>query len=101
MNGEQLGSWTPSDVGNDWQEVVWNMPVSKAALLEGVRFQHTRGTAGLEIEEVVLEMDGVEICKVTQYGSTGLENVNNIYMLSIPKSSGEGESYGTVMMIMK
>ena len=116
MNGEQLGSWSPADVGNDWKEVVWNMPVSKAALLEGIRFQHTRGTAGLEIEEVILEMDGVEVCKVTQYGSTGKENVNNTYMLNIPKdaignnscrlrakvkSNGQGESYGTVIMIMK
>ena len=92
------------------------MPVSKVASLKGIRFQHTRGTAGLEIEEVVLEMDGVEVCKVTQHGSAGKKDVNNTYVLNIPKdaignnscrlrakvkSNGQGESYGTVIMIMK
>ena len=116
MHGEQLGSWSPADIGNDWKEVMWNIPVSRIALLEGVRFQHIRGTAGLEIEEVILEMDGVEVCKVIQQGSTGKENVNNTYALNIPKdaignnscrlrakvkSNGQGESYGTVIMIMK
>lgn len=46
MHGEQLGSWSPADIGNDWKEVMWNIPVSRIALLEGVRFQHIRGTAG-------------------------------------------------------
>lgn len=113
MNGEQLGSWSPVDIGNDWKEVVWDIPVNKIASLKGIRFQHIRGTAGVEIEEVILEMDGVEVCKIIQQGFTGKKNINNTYMLNIPKdatgnnscrlrakvkSNGQGESYGTVIM---
>ena len=113
MNGEQLGSWSPVDIDNDWKEVVWDIPVNKIASLKGIRFQHIRGTAGVEIEEVILEMDGVEVCKIKQQGFTGKKNINNTYMLNIPKdatgnnscrlrvkvkSNGQGESYGTVIM---
>lgn len=116
MEGEQLGGWSPSDVSADWQEITWNVPTSKISSLKGIRFQYTRGANKLEIAEVILEMDGVDVCKVNQYGSTGTVNINNTYILDIPdnatsnnscrlrakvKSDGVCESYGAVMMIMK
>ena len=116
LNGEQLGSWSPADLTNEWKEVMWNVPVSKLSSLKGVRFQYTRGGNKLEIAEVILEMDGVEVCKVEQRGFAGRDNLNNTYFLNIPnealgnnscrlrakvRSEGKGESYGTVMMIMK
>lgn len=116
MAGEQLGGWSPSDMSDDWKELVWNVPTSKLESLRGVRFQYTRGANKLEIAEVVLEMDGVDVCKVEQYGSTGSVNINNTYLLDIPvgatgnnscrlrakvRSDGDCESYGAVMMIMK
>ena len=116
LNGEQLGSWSPADLTNEWKEVMWNVPVSKLSSLKGVRFQYTRGGNKLEIAEVILEMDGVEVCKVEQQGFAGRENLNNTYFLDVPKealgnnscrlrakvrSEGKGESYGAVMMIMK
>ena len=116
LNGEQLGSWSPADVANEWKEVMWNVPVSKLSSLKGVRFQYTRGGNKLEIAEVILEMDGVEVCKVEQQGFAGRENLNNTYFLDVPKealgnnscrlrakvrSEDKSESYGVVMMIMK
>ncbi len=116
MNGEQFGSWSPSDIGSGWKEVSWSLPADKAASLRGVRFLHTRGTAVLEIAEVILEMDGVEVCKVVQQGVAGRKSEGNTYLLNVPKDAsgnnscrlrakvrccGQGESYGTVLMIVK
>lgn len=114
MDGRLLGNWSPADLGDDWKEVAWNMPVSKALSLKGVRFQHTRGDGGLEIKRVIVEMDGVEVCRVTQQGFSGPENVSDTYALAIPqdavgnnscrlravvRSRGQGESYGAVVMV--
>ncbi len=114
MDGEQLGSWSPADIGSEWKEVVWNIPADKARSLKGVRFQHIRGSAGLEICEVALEMDGVEAGRAVKHGHTGKNHVNNAYMLDVARDavgnnscrlrakvrrSGDGDSYGTVLMI--
>lgn len=114
MDGEQLGGWSPADIDSDWKEVVWNIPSDKLKSLKGVRFQHMRGNAGLEIMEVIIETDGMETGRVAHHGHTGEKNVNNAYLLDITqdavgnnscrlkarvRSSGEGDSYGTVVMI--
>lgn len=116
MDGELLGSWFPADVSNDWKEIVWNIPMEKVALLKGIRFQCTHSAIKLEIAEVILEMDGVEVCKGIWHGTVGRENISNTYMLDIPKdatgnnschlrvrvkSDNPSESYGKVMMIME
>lgn len=105
-SGEQLGSWSPADIGNDWTEVVWNVPMDKISSLKGIRFLNTRKAVDLEIAEVILEMDGAEVCKGT--------NVDGIYMLNVPKnatgnnscrlrvkvkSEAPDKSYGKVMMV--
>ncbi|MDE5626941.1 MAG: alpha-N-acetylglucosaminidase, partial [Candidatus Amulumruptor sp.] len=114
MDGEQLGGWSPADIDSDWKEVVWNIPSDKLKSLKGVRFQHMRGSAGLEIMEVIIETDGMETGRVAHHGHTGEKNVNNAYLLDITQDavgnnscrlkakvrrSGEGDSYGTVVMI--
>lgn len=116
MSGEILGSWSPVDVPNAWKEIVWNIPMDKIPSLKGIRFQYVRGGNKLEISEVILEMDGIEMCKVEQYGSTGSKDVNNVYFLNIPKdakgnnscrlcakvkSTGDKGSYGNVLLILK
>ena len=116
MTGEVLGSWSPADVSDDWKEMSWNVPMDKIPSLKGIRFQYIRGANKLEISEVVLEMDGTDICKVEQHGSTGGEDVNNIYFLNIPKgakgnnscrlrakvkSDGNKDSYGRVLLILR
>lgn len=116
MNGELIANWSPSELSNDWQVMSWNLPTDKLKMLKGIRFQYTRGANKLEIAEVIIETDGVEVCKITQYGSTGGVNINNVYQLNIPedatannscrliaklRSDGKNDSYGDILMILE
>lgn len=110
---EELGIWTPSDVSTEWKEISWTIPVSKLPSLKGVRFQYVRGKNKLMIQDVILEMDGVEVCRTTHPGEAGGANVNNVYRFAVPqgatgnnactlrakvKSEG-GDSYGKILLI--
>lgn len=113
---EEVGIWTPSEVSTNWKELSWTVPVNKLTDLKGVRFQYVRGNNKLMIQEVTLEMDGVEVCRTTHDGETGIANINNVYRLSVPegatgnnactlrakvKSDGSHDSYGKVILITK
>lgn len=113
-SSEEIGTWTPADVTTQWKEVTWNVPMDKLSTLRAVRFNYTKGSNKLEIDEVVLEIDGKEICRVKQHGETGVINRDNMYLLSIPKdfignndcrlrakvrSDGKAESYGKVVLV--
>ena len=115
-NEEEVGNWTPSDVTTQWKELSWNIPVNKLSLLKGVCFQYVRGANKLEIQEAILEMDGVEVCRTTHPGETGTNHINNTYLFNIPagatgnnscrlrakvKSDGKHDSYGRVLMLLK
>ena len=111
---EELGIWSPSDVSTIWKDVSWNIPVSKLPSLKGVRFQYAKGKNSMMIKEVVLETDGVEVCRDAHTGEAGETNTNNVYQLSIPhgstgnntctlrakvKSEGGNDSYGKILLI--
>lgn len=114
--GEEIGSWAPADLATEWKELTWNVPVSKLAALQGVRFQYVRGDNKLMIQEVSLQMDGKEVCRTKHDGETGVTSSNHFYKLTIPvdatgnnscilrttvKSDGKHDSYGKVVLILK
>lgn len=114
-SGEVIGTWTPAEVSEEWQEMIMNLPVSKLSDMKGVLFKYIRGANQLMIREVILEMDGVEVCHIKQEGSTGLQDHQNFYRLVIPKgvtgnnscvlkaivrSDGRADSYGQVTMVL-
>ena len=114
--GEEIGTWTPSDLSTEWKELIWNIPVKKLTSLQGVRFEYVRGENKLMIQEVKLDMDGITICHISQPGETGIENRDNFYKLSIPpgatgnnscvlrakvKSDGNHNSYGKIILVSR
>lgn len=113
-DGEIIGTWSPAEVSSTWKEVNWNIPASKLSTLKGILFQYVRGSHRLDICEVTLIADGKEICKITQNGTTGIDNRNNFFKLTVPlgttgnntclirakiKSVPGTDSYGNVQMI--
>lgn len=113
--GEEIGTWMPSDVTTEWKDISWNILVSKLSDLKGIRFQYVRGENKLMIQEVALFMDGIEVCRTVHNGETGTVNLNNFFKLTIPsnatgnnscvlrakvKSDGKHDSYGKVMLLV-
>lgn len=112
----QIGSWSPAEAGDVWREVSWNVPAARLSRTKGVCFKQTRGTGGMEISEVVLEMDGVEVCRVSQPQKVDSTHPTCTYQLNIPqhaqgnnscrlrvklKSTASGESFGIVSLVAK
>lgn len=114
--GEEIGSWSPTDIDTEWKELSWNIPTSKIKELQGIRFHFLRGDNKLLIAEVVLEMDGLEVCRTAHQGIAGKTNEKNFYQLVIPagatsnnscllrakvKSEAKHDSYGKVVLVLK
>ncbi|MDY3064169.1 MAG: alpha-N-acetylglucosaminidase TIM-barrel domain-containing protein [Bacteroidaceae bacterium] len=112
----ELGTWTPSMLSNEWQEVQWTMPVSELKGLRGVSFRYVRGSEKLEIQKVSLEVDGQIVATNEHNGETGLKNIANDYRLDLPtqlggnngvtlkavvRTTGNCQSFGKVIMIHK
>ena len=112
----QLGTWIPSMLSNDWKEVQWTVPVSALKGLKGVSFRWLRGTEKLEINKVVLEVDGEEVVNIERFGETGLVNKGNDYRFELPENLGGNngvvlravvrstagcQSFGSVIMVHK
>lgn len=113
--GELIGTWSPNEVTDQWNVREWNIPVSLAKKIKGVRFEFVRGVNKLDISEVSLVMDGTTACEVKQEGTTGITDKNNFYTLKIPatatgnnscvlkakiKSDGNANSFGNVVLIL-
>lgn len=112
----ELGTWVPSMLSTQWQEVQWTMPVSELKGLRGVSFRWVRGGEKLEINKVQLEVDGQIVATNEHFGETGLRNIGNDYRLDLPdqlggnngvvlravvRTTGNCQSYGKVVMIHK
>lgn len=110
------GNWTPNMLRNEWTDVEWTLPVNALKGLRGICFKWVRGGQKLEINKIVLEVDGVEVARDEHFGETGLKNINNIYRLNLPqdlggnngvtlratvRSTADCESYGQVILISK
>ena len=111
-----LGTWIPSMLSKEWKEVQWNVPVSELKGLKGVSFRWVRGSEKLEIQKVMLEVDGQVVATVDRFGETGIRNSGNDYRLDLPEDLGGNngvvlraivrstdscQSYGKVVMIHK
>lgn len=67
----RLGGWSPSDFrAGDKAELIWVLPADKAKVLSEVRLRQTRGAGAVNLDELVLEMDGLSYPAV----STALED---------------------------
>lgn len=110
----ELGTWIPSMLSREWQEVQWTVPVSELKGLKGVSFRWVRGSEKLEINKVSLEVDGEIVSTVDRFGETGIRNNGNDYRLYLPenlggnngvvlravvRTTGNCQSYGRVVMI--
>ena len=114
--GEEVGGWSAADLYAGWRELSWNIPVNKLSSLHGVKFEYVRGKDKLIIGEVMLDMDGTTVCRVSHNGEAGIKSKNNFYKLTLPpgatgnnscmlrarvKSNGTHDSYGKILLIIK
>lgn len=111
-----IGNWTPDMLRNEWTDVEWTLPVSALRGLRGVCFKWVRGGEKLEINKVILEVDGIEVARNEHFGETGLKNIDNVYRLNLPadlggnngvtlratvRSTADCQSFGQVILISK
>lgn len=123
-----LATWTPDmvkaplvgepdatkDRYSEWHDVEWTVPVSELKGLKGFSFRWVRGIDKLEINKVVLVVDGQVVAENEHFGETGVRNIKNDYPLDLPKELGGNNgvtlratvrstnscsSYGQVIMV--
>ncbi len=112
--GILIGTWNPETVGTEWKELSWSVSPSALKQAKALRFSYTKGTNKLEISHVRIEMDGNTVADIQQNGTTGIENINNVYRFRIPqdaqgnnscriiarvRSDGQADSRGNVELI--
>ena len=112
--GEVVGQWQPAQMSTEWGTIEWNLPVSVLKDRRGVRFEYVRGAHRLDIQAVMLVLDGKEVSKDKHDGYSGTSHVKNYYKFTIPdditgnnecilrafvRSNGGTDSYGKVLII--
>ncbi|MDO5463033.1 MAG: alpha-N-acetylglucosaminidase TIM-barrel domain-containing protein [bacterium] len=112
--GFSIGQWMPSDITTDWSEITFSVSPADLKSSKQVRFRYTKGNHGLDIEQVVIEMDGVDVQTINAKGFTGIQSRGNVFKLEIPaeatgnngchirarvRGSGGNNSYGTVEFV--
>lgn len=109
--GEVIGRWTPGELSTDWRELAWPIPYDTLKAAKRLRFRWTKGTHGLDIAEVTVEMDGKEVQKFTPNAFAGIDSRNTILRFALPsdatgnngcrirakvRGNGGNHSYGTL-----
>lgn len=57
---QRLGGWSPTDFrGGSTAELLWNIPAAKAKVLKEVHVRQSRGDSPVNLDKLVLEMDGL------------------------------------------
>jgi len=114
--GTIIDSWNPEMVSTTWGEISTDISksIDDAGTYE-ILFLYTRGGKRLDMKWVALFANGEEVCRDTHKGTTGNDNINNIYYLPLKdfafntkytikamvRSDGGNTSYGKIILNKK